>query len=439
MADDDTDRSPLSALASGFRKRTLVTARLGVSLGSLLAKKTFLGRKKDKAVDEEEAVKAATAMLEQLDGLKGLVMKFGQMASYLNPALPPRAQRILAKLQSDSRPMDWPQIEAVVRRELGAAPEELFEHFEQTPFAAASIGQVHRAIFEGREVAVKVQYPGVDRVLEADLKTVGRMFRWFFALSAMDTKGLLAELQDRIRQECDYEAEAVNQRLFGQLMASPRVVVPSVVEARSAKRVITSELVDGQGFNTFCDTSTQAARDEAGALIFETAFECIFHHCIYNADPHPGNYLFFPDGRVAFLDFGCVKRFSAEFIDNWKRLALTVLDGRRADLEEALNATGMVARPRRFDYDYHWEILQYIYQPFLQAEPFTFTHAYVAESFDKLMFNNPNKYSTAIPPDWLFVNRLQWGLNSVLAHLNATADWGALLRSAVEQPTQPVS
>ena len=107
-------------------------------------------------------------------------------------------------------------------------------------------------------------------------------------------------------------------------------------------------------------------------------------------------------------------------------------DGRRADFDDALNATGMVARPKRFDYGYHWEILQYIYQPFLQAEPFTFTHEYVAKSFDTLMFNNPNKYSTAIPPDWLFVNRLQWGLNSVLAHLNATADWGALFRRALE-------
>jgi len=435
---DPKKQSPLSALASGFRKRTLVTARLGAKLGSLLARKTFSIRSLDKEVDEEEAVKAATELLADLDGLKGLVMKFGQMASYLNPSLPPKAQRILARLQSSSRPMEWAQIEVVVRQELGDAPEALFEQFAHTPFAAASIGQVHRARYEGRDVAVKVQYPGVDRLLESDLKTVGRMFRWFFALSALDTRGLLAELQERIRQECDYEAEAANQRLFGRLMANPRVLVPSVVEARSATRVITSELVDGQEFNSFVEASTQGERDAAGALIFDTAFECIFRHCIYNADPHPGNYLFLTDGRVAFLDFGCVKRFSAGFIDRWKRLALTVLDGRKDDLRDALNATGMVGNPKRFDYDYHWDLLQYIYQPFLQAEPFTFTHEYVGESFDTLMFNNPNKYSTAIPPDWLFVNRLQWGLNSVLAHLNATADWGSMFRRALQQPTRPV-
>lgn len=432
------DDGALTELARGFRARTLTTLRLAGRLGLGMAKRSVGLDGALKQVDEEDAVRAAGVLLEQLDGLKGLMMKFGQMASYLSPSLPPKAQRILARLQAESRPMAYERIAEVVRAELGQEPGALFDTFERQPFAAASIGQVHRATRAGRELAVKVQYPGVDRLMETDLRTIRRLGRLMLLLTPLDAEGLAEELETRVREECDYQLEAANQRLFRRLLEGPRATVPEVVEGLSARRVLTSHFSPGLSFQAFCDEADQARKNHAATTIFDTVLSCIFGPCIYNGDPHPGNYLFPEDGRVVFLDFGCVKRFSPEFIDRWKRLARTILDQDRAAFPEAFVATGLVARPRRFDFDYQWEVMQYIYTPFLTRRPFTFTHEYVARSYDLMLFRNRNRFRQGLPPDWLFVNRLQWGLNSVLAYLNATGPWPELFRRAVEAPTRPV-
>ncbi|HEY3353252.1 MAG TPA: AarF/UbiB family protein [Polyangia bacterium] len=182
MPDDHRDDpGPLTQLARGFRQRTLVTVGLASRLGLGLLRKNLSHTEVAAGIDEEDAVRAATELLAQLDGLKGLVMKFGQMASYLSPTLPPQAQRILGRLQAASRPMAYEGIAEVVRGDLGAAPEALFDEFAREPFAAASIGQVHRARLDGAALAVKVQYPGVDALLEADFKTITRLARLVFA------------------------------------------------------------------------------------------------------------------------------------------------------------------------------------------------------------------------------------------------------------------
>jgi len=437
---DPTDeQGALTDLARGFRARTLTTLRLAGRLGIGMARRSVgLGQALEQ-VDEEDAVRAAGVLLGQLDGLKGLMMKFGQMVSYLSPSLPPRARRILARLQAESRPMAYPCIAAVIEAELGQTPEALFDRFERRPFAAASIGQVHRATRGGLELAVKVQYPGVDKLMETDLRTVRRLGRLMLLLTPLDVRGLAEELAARVLEECDYQLEAANQRLFRELLEGPRASVPEVVDDLSGRRVLTSHLAHGLAFQDFCDRADRPRKDRAGAVIFDTVFSCIFGRCIYNGDPHPGNYLFPEDGRVVFLDFGCVKRFSLEFIDRWKRLALTILDQDRAAFPEALVATGLAARPRRFDFDHQWEVMQYLYAPFTSRRPFTFTHEYVGRSYDLMLFRNRNRFSQGMPPDWLFVNRLQWGLNSVLAHLDATGPWPELFRRAVESPTEPLS
>lgn len=333
--------------------------------------------------------------------------------------------------------MAFERIARVIEDELGGPPASLFDTFEEIPFAAASLGQVHRATLGGRTLAVKVQYPDIERLIAADLKLVGRLGRFVMALSPVDGGSLVDELRERVKEECDYVAEAQNQRLFRGLLEDLGGQVPQVVEERSSRRVLTSTHSAGLPFQAFCDAASQPIKDRAGTNIFAAAFTCIFQHCVYNADPHPGNYLFTEQGQVVFLDFGCIKRFDAGFIDRWKRLALTVLDDDRPGFKDALDATGLVARPRRFDYDYHWQLMQYLYEPFLTA-PFTFTHEYVRRSYDLMIFRNPNRFSTGMTRDWLFVNRLQWGLNSVLATLEATGPWNDLFRGVVESPTHSV-
>lgn len=429
------DDKKLSGIALGFRKRTLVTARLGAKLG-LSALKKQLGAE-DAAPSAEDAVAAATALVEQLGSLKGLVMKVGQMASYLHGSLPPAAQEVMSRLQAQSQPLAFARIDETLRAELGAPARELFESFDETPFAAASIGQVHRATFQGRPVAVKVQYPGIEDVIRSDLRTVGALLRLSLLPTAADGAGLAEELRDRMIEECDYRAEARNQLLFAKLLgALPDSRVPAPILERSARRVLTSELVDGLPFGRFAREAPQERKDRAGAAIFAACFSSIFHHCVYNADPHPGNYLFGDDGAVWFLDFGCIRRFDPAMIARWKKVALATTRGDKKAFIELYPTLGLAPRPDKLDWDYQWQIMQYVYLPFTSAR-FTYDEEYVKKSYQLLLWKNPNRNRQGMPREWLFLNRLQWGLNSVLAHLHATADWPGMWRAALESPTEP--
>jgi predicted unusual protein kinase regulating ubiquinone biosynthesis (AarF/ABC1/UbiB family) len=428
--------APLGELARGFRQRTLVTAKLAAKLGSRYLKAS-LGV--DGAQKNGKAVRTAEELVREMGRLKGLVMKFGQIASYMPGAMSPEAQAILARLQAESTPMATEVVLAELARELGAPAGELFEELEPEPFAAASIGQVHRGRWNGRAVAVKVQYPGIEALVASDLSTVGWLARVSTLGTAIDSEGAVNELAARLLEECDYRIEARNQSLFAKLWAPhPERRVPEVIGERSSRRVLTSELSEGMSLHTFAKRAAKPERDRAGVILFETCFSTLFGHAVYNADPHPGNYLVDPDGSVTFLDYGCVRWFEARMIDNWKRVALSVLDGRQRDFRESYIELGLGPKGK-FDWDHQWQVMQYLYRPFLQKEPFTYTNDYVRQSYSVLLLDNPNRMRSPMPPEWLFLNRLQWGLNAVLAELEATGPWPEIWRRAVESPTEPLS
>jgi predicted unusual protein kinase regulating ubiquinone biosynthesis (AarF/ABC1/UbiB family) len=427
---------PLDELAKGFRKRTLVTAKLGAKMGLSMAKRTLMGKGSDAPVDAKKATDAARELVTQIGALKGLVMKVGQMASYLPGALPDEAQRVLSELQAQSTALSYERVREVIASELGKEPDELFTEFERAPFAAASIGQVHRAKLDGQKVAVKVQYPGIEEVLASDLGTFGMFTKVSLFGLPVDGAALLEELRSRILEECDYELEARNQRELGQLFANdPDTRVPRVIAERSTRRVLTTELVEAMRFGEFVERGSTRAKNRAGEIIFRTCFSSLFRHGVYNGDPHPGNYLFDEDGRVTFLDFGCVRRFDEQFIETWKAFARSVIDGDRAVFEERFRALGMVGKEKGFDYEHQWKITQYLYAPFIERDPFfTYTDDYVRASYGPMLFDNPNQRKMALPPEWLLLNRLQWGLNAVLAKLNATAPFPDHFRAAAEAP-----
>lgn len=427
---------PLTELARGFRKRTWVTAKLATKIGMRAAARQLRGRdaQEKTTVDVEASKAAAQELVDKLGQLKGLVMKVGQMASYLPGALPDQAQAVLAKLQAQSTAMEFDRVREVIESELGAPVSELFDDFEEVPFAAASIGQVHRARFSGKPIAVKVQYPGIEDVLASDISTVGLIAKMSTLGFAMDGGALVEELESRILEECDYELEARNQRELGAILCEDsRASVPAVVPERSSRRVLTTELVDAMRFEEFIAVAPQSAKDRAGDVIFDACFRSLFCHGAYNGDPHPGNYLFTEGGDVTFLDFGCVRRFEPEFIERWKAYARCVIDDDRGAFDERLRALGFVGTEKGFDYDYQWRITQYLYVPFMEKDPFfTYTDEYVRQSYSLMLFDNPNQRKTAMEPEWLLLNRLQWGLNSVLSKLGATSNWPAHFRAAVE-------
>jgi len=370
----------------------------------------------------------AEEVVEFLARHKSAMMKVGQMLSYVDfVELSPAVRERLGSLQATSTPMSPEVIAAVVRSELGDIPQRVFARWSARPFAAASIGQVHRArLHDGTAVAVKVQYPGIETATRNDLRNASMLAAVLQPVSGEIEPQIVArEIRARLLEECDYELEAANQTQFREWFAAdPEISVPRVVPDVSSKRVITTTLSEGRTWAEFAEAD-QAEKNRAGLIIFRMVFTSIFRHHSFNADPHPGNYLF-RDGVVDFLDFGCVRRFPAEFVRRWRGLMRAVLEGdayaHRVYLD-SLRLTPEKERRGAFDYDYHMEISQYLYRPWLTDEPFAYTHDYVMESFKRLVQDNPNRSQLRLPAEFVFVNRLQWGLNSVLAALNAENRW----------------
>ena len=257
--------------------------------------------------------------------MKGVLMKVGQMVSFIAEGLPDEAQQALAALQADAAPMAPSLAAAVIESELGAAPERVFAAWEDMPVAAASIGQVHRARdAAGRELAVKVQFPGVAEAIEEDLDAAEVMYTVFsaLALNGLDARALVDELRLRMREELDYRREAANITEFAERFAGhPWVRIPTLAPEFSTAKVLTTEWVDGLSWDQFVATASAPTKQRAAEVIWRFAQHSIHRVGVFNGDPHPGNYRFHRDGSVTFLDFGLVKRWDH---GEWERLEPTL-------------------------------------------------------------------------------------------------------------------
>src|SRR2546429_6153237 len=252
------------------------------------------------ALRNDLALQTAEDVAATLGTMKGVLMKLGQMASYVDNGLSPAARRTLSRLQDSVPPMSPELAAQVITEELGRPPDRAFATWDPEPLAAASIGQVHRAITrDGRAVAVKVQYPGIAETIEADPGNVALLRRMLKITAPMqDVDALLAELRERVTEELDYRREARNQQMFARYYAGhPTIGVPGIVPELSTRRVVTSELADGARFAELV-TWPQAERDLAAETIYRFVFRSLYGAHAFNGDPHPGNYLFHRGGRV---------------------------------------------------------------------------------------------------------------------------------------------
>src|SRR5438477_9485269 len=320
-----------------------LTARRGVHWGIVNLRGRRATEEERARLEERFAIKTGQDVAEVLGGMKGAIMKAGQMISFVAEGLPPEAQAALATLQAEVPPMAPSLAESVVSAELGDDPDKLFLDWNPEPVAAASIGQVHKAVLhDGREVAVKVQYPGIDKAIKGDLDNAEMLYGLFasFALKNMDVKGLVDELRARMGDELDYRLEARCQAEFAaRYRGHPFIHVPDVVPERSTRRVITSEWVGGINWAELLATASTEAKQHAAEILFRFAEGSIWHHGVFNGDPHPGNYRFLPDGTVTFLDFGLVKRWSPGELESLSPILDAILrsdpDGTEAALIEA--------------------------------------------------------------------------------------------------------
>src|ERR687897_844550 len=291
---DDTD------IPKGRIRRTAQVGSVVGSQGARYAgtRARNLTRDRDEATQalEQRHMDAAEQMVETLGRMKGAAMKIGQLASFIDTEfLPPEYRELyqdkLATLRSTAPPMPWKKVRAVLDEDWEAPVEELFEDFDHDAAAAASIGQVHKAVLpDGRPVAVKVQYPGVASAIAADMQNAGLILRLAKAFApGLDAKAAAAELKERVMEELDYELEAKSQRAFARgYRRHPFIHVPDVVTRLSTERVLVSDWVDGAGFDEV-RALPQPERDRFGEIVFRFCFGSIYHLQHFNADAHPGN------------------------------------------------------------------------------------------------------------------------------------------------------
>jgi predicted unusual protein kinase regulating ubiquinone biosynthesis (AarF/ABC1/UbiB family) len=394
------------------------------------ARKAFAGAERHAELDAAFELQTAESIAAALGNMKGALMKLGQMASYLDQGLPEPVRQALAELQANAPPMSAALAAQVVEDELGKPPDELFATWDERPIAAASIGQVHRALtHDGRAVAVKVQYPGVGEAIRADLDNAGLLFGAMGMLfPGLEPEPLVAELRERLLEELDYRQEADNQRLFADFYAGhPFIHIPAVVDDLCSERVLTTELAEGARFDEVVRWS-QAERDLAAEAIFRFVFGSLYRLHAFNGDPHPGNYLFRPGGHVSFLDFGLVKRFDpAEVELIGDMLEAMVVDRDITEYRRLIEGIGMLTPGNDFTDAEVQDYFGHFYDFVQRDEVSTITSEYASETvrrfFDAAGPYGPIMRAANVPPTFVIIQRINLGLYAIFGQLHATANW----------------
>ncbi len=386
------------------------------------------------AATEEVARKAA----EALGTLRGVAAKVGQMAGYVDGVIPEGQrdayEKWMQKLLAAAPASSPAAVRRLVEEELGAPIDQLFAEWSETPIASASIGQVHRArLPDGQEVAVKVQHPGVARAVESDLQNAGLLERTVAVVggSKLESRRILEEVRTRFREELDYQIEATRQRRFAEFFNDdPQVVIPTIHERHSSKRVLTSRFIRGANF----DEARSAPEPERAAWAraqWRFVYKGTLVGGMFNADPHPGNYFFLPGGQVAFIDFGCVQPVTPERMRLGSATHRAASNGDRREFERAgremLGLRGGAHERRALAY------LHEAFRPQFES-PFRMTRSYVAALVDQFRqiatasIRERDGSFVSFPPGVFFLNRLQFGFYSVLARLDVEVDYAAIER-----------
>ena len=411
-----------------------LTARRGAHWGVVRVR----GAGKDAAaraeLEERFAIKTAEDVAKELGNMKGAIMKAGQMFSFIAEGLPPEAQAALATLQADVPPMAPSLAEQVVRDELGKDPEHLFLDWNPVPVAAASIGQVHKAVLrDGREVAVKVQYPGVDKAIKGDLDNAEMLYGMFssFALRNMDVKAIVDELRERMGDELDYRLEARHQAEIAEIYRGhPWIRIPTVIPEYSSQRVLTSEWVDGMRWDDLLETGSREVKQHAAEVLFRFAQGSINRHGLFNGDPHPGNYRFHHDGSVTFLDFGLVKRWTPGELEVMQPVLDAALARDPQRLADAMVESRFLPADHGLDPQRIFDYVSAPYEPYMH-DTFTFTRPWLAEMLGKMMDISGGNLEVIkqfnMPPSYVILDRVVWGMSALLARLGATGPFGAIL------------
>jgi predicted unusual protein kinase regulating ubiquinone biosynthesis (AarF/ABC1/UbiB family) len=427
----DKNRLHTSRLARNARLARM-SARVGGTYATTAARKVFASSERRTELDRSRELVTAQQVADELGHMKGALMKLGQMASYLDDGLPEPLRMALGQLQSNAPPMACELAIATIEQELGGRIRDIFVEFDPVPVAAASIGQVHRAIVldevtgAERAVAVKVQYPGVAEAITADLKNadlLGSILRQGFG--GLDPAEMVDEIKIRLAEELDYLAEARNQTHFADAYRGhPFIRIPEVLPELSTARVLTTELDSGFGWAELLQRP-QAERDRAGEVIFRFVFRSLYQLGAFNGDPHPGNYLFHDDGTVTFLDFGLVKRFSTDEMATFASMVESAaVDHDYERFRQILEGAGMLQPGAPVSTEEVGEYFSHFYATVGTDADMTWTREYansiVRHTFDR---TSPISQYATVPRAFVFIQRINLGLYALLGELGASGNY----------------
>ncbi len=407
-----------------------------VKMGSLAASVTtnvvgkqltnaFASKEKRDAMVREGLIENAQKVVKTMGEMKGAAMKLGQMLSVAPDLLPKEVRDELGALHRDAPPMPYEAVAEAIEAGLGTPITELFSYFDPEPLGSASIGQVHRAkTFDGREVAIKIQYPGILDTLDADIKNLGSLMALGKVVADKATiDAELAELKEGLLDEADYEKEADNLEKYGPLLNGLEGIrVPQVHRDLSGPGVLGMEFLNGRKLDEAVESLPQAERNLIGVR-FSKLYIWMFHEAHFlQADPHPGNFLYLEDGSIGLLDFGCIRTYEAEFCDAWLSLLALFWTGRTHQLRTACDEMGFTHKQGQQgpSNEKLVELCEIFLAPFLTNADFNWGAWKPKDALTKWATQNFNSIGYAAPPKSAFYFRVAAGV------------WGALQKWDIE-------
>ena len=424
-----------------------VTGRVGASYLWSALKRPFQTEEKRETSRLDTHLKNALRIVESSKQLRGAFMKMTQILSMRDDLFPSEAIDVLSVVQSSVPPMDYALIRQRIEHELGGTPEKLFAAFDPQAFAAASLGQVHRArLRSGEEVVVKVQYPGVERTVKSDLQNAEALIRALKLVARdvmgnrdMDYRGVYEELKTRMEEELDYEVEAANVALFRELYADdPKVVIPRVIPSRSTRRVITLGYVDGYRIRDILAPGVdQSLKDWVMLKLYNVTWQQLLCFGVVHVDPHPGNYVVTHHPKLGILDFGCIRILPAALRDAYRDLNRALIEDDESLLADALVRLDFLNPDD--DYRPMREILRRLFAPLL-----------VDREVDPREYKSMEELSAAVqrgiqagywkaPPHRVFLDRVLLGIDGYLKLAGTVANWHRIYKKWVYSEPRDVS
>jgi predicted unusual protein kinase regulating ubiquinone biosynthesis (AarF/ABC1/UbiB family) len=451
-----------SSIPTGRIRRTAKVAGLagGQTARNYATKAANLtrGEQKRREAAARRQAEAAEQILDVLGNMKGAAMKVGQVASFIDTGAFPeefqaRIQEKLAELRDSAPRVPFKEMRAVIEDGLGERIGDVFDEFDEQAVAAASIGQVYRARLPedagklgGREVAVKVQYPGVAQAVRSDLQNLGLLMRVAKRIApGMDVKAMTAEIKERVSDELDYEQEAQAQRAMARAWRGhPFVVIPEVATSLSSERVLVTEWLEGRSFEDVGKLPA-AERDRFGEIVYRFFLGSLYRNGHFSGDPHPGNYRLMDDGRVAFLDFGMTKHVDGAYIETEIAVLRAGMDGDAPALHAALIDAGYYApgdpgvSPDAVLAHFRDIASWYIEDRELTIDREVVTQVLIDSGDPRSPHWELLKRGT-VPPDAMLARRMEGLVVGVLGHLGATANWNRIAREWLfaDPPSTPL-